>query len=114
MQIILAIPSNRELQAYGGTEEALLRDVSGIPLLVRVIATGIRAGADEALVIYSEGVSQEIEITLRQNKLLSRLRTLNFAKFPSFEPASPASWRKIAGFIEGEVLWLPWNCVTNK
>jgi len=34
MQIILAIPSNEELQAYGGAEEVLLRDVSGVPLVI--------------------------------------------------------------------------------
>lgn len=41
MQVVTAIPRSEELQRYGGAEEALLRDVSGIPLLIRVLATNV-------------------------------------------------------------------------
>ena len=44
MQIVIAIPRYEELQDFGGAEGALLRDVSGVPLLIRILATGIRAG----------------------------------------------------------------------
>jgi phosphatidylglycerophosphate synthase len=114
MQMVIAIPCSEELQVFGGAKEALLRDVCGVPLLVRVIATGVRAGANRALIIHREEICPEIEITLRKNKLLSGLRTVNFIKAPGFEAASPTSWRKISGFIEDEFLWLPWNWVTNK
>jgi CMP-2-keto-3-deoxyoctulosonic acid synthetase len=53
MQMVIAIPCREELEALGGAEEALLRKLCGVPLLVRVIATGMRAGADRLLVIHS-------------------------------------------------------------
>src|SRR5262249_13233508 len=79
-----------------------------------IIVTGMRAGADQALIIHREPLSPRVERVLRTSKLLRRLRTLDFANVPRFEPASPASWQKISGFIEDDFLWLPWNWVTNK
>jgi phosphatidylglycerophosphate synthase len=114
MQVIVAIADNQELQRHGGAAEALLRDVSGIPLLIRIIATGMRAGAERVLIIHREELPAEIENVLRTDKILARLRGLEFLKVPQFEPGSPASWRKISGFIEENFLWLPWNWVTNK
>jgi hypothetical protein len=70
MQVILAIPSNQELQAYGGTEEALLRDVSGVPLVVRIVATGLRAGADRVLIVHDQRLPLEVQDALQSSKVL--------------------------------------------
>jgi len=114
MQIVIAIPGNEELQRYEGAKNALLRSVCGVPLLVRILATGIRAGGDRALVIHCEAVSPEVQTALRSSKILSGIRKLEFVEVPQFDPASLQSWREAIEFIEDEFLWLPWNWVTNK
>jgi len=114
MQIVIAIPRYEQLQDFAGAEGALLRDVSGVPLLIRILATGIRAGGDSAVIVHREAVPSEVLRALRSSKILSGLRTLECVAAPHFEPASPTSWQRIAGFIENEFLWLPWNWVTNK
>jgi len=114
MQMIIAIPCKEELERLGGAKEALLRDVSGVPLLVRIIATGMRAGGDQVLVIHRDEISSEIEGALRKSKFLSKLEMLDFVQVPGFEPASPLSWQMVSAFVEDEFLWLPWNWVTNK
>jgi phosphatidylglycerophosphate synthase len=114
MQIIIAIASVEELKRYGGAKEALFRSVCGVPLLERVIATGIRAGADRALVIHREPIRSAIKLYLRSSKFLKGLRRIEFVQVPDFEPNSPISWREIFGYLEDEFLWVPWNWVTNK
>jgi phosphatidylglycerophosphate synthase len=114
MQIVVNIPSAEELQRYGGAENALLRDTSGVPLLIRVLATGIRAGADCALILHGEALSIEIQKALHSSKLLNGLRRLEYLEVPQFDPASAKSWRDISEAVEEEFLWLPWNWVTNK
>jgi phosphatidylglycerophosphate synthase len=114
MQMVIAIPYRDELQTFGGEGAALLANVCGVPLMVRLIATGIRAGADRVLIIHREKLSPIVETALRNSKLLIGLRALDFVSAPQFEPEHPISWQKIAAFIDDEVLWLPWNWVTNK
>ena len=114
MQVVTAIPRSDELQRYGGAEEALLRDVSGIPLLIRVLATGIRAGGDRALIIHTGEIPVRVANPLRTSKALAGLRELEFTRSVQFDPASPKSWQGISGTLDDEFLWLPWNWVTNK
>jgi phosphatidylglycerophosphate synthase len=113
MQVILAIPSNQELQAHGGTQETLLRDVSGVPLVVRIVATGLRAGAERVLVVHREPLPREIQSALRSSKIL-RAAEMEFVQNPLFDPASQQSWQGLSASLDQELLWLPWNWVTNK
>jgi len=114
MQIIIAIADIEELKLYGGAKQALFRSVCGVPLLERVLATGIRAGADRVLVIHHQPMRSEFKRYLRLSKYLRGLRKLEFVHSPDFDAASPESWREIFGYVEEEFLWLPWNWVTNK
>jgi phosphatidylglycerophosphate synthase len=114
MQIILAIPSNQELKAYGGTEEALLRNVSGVPLVIRIVATGLRAGADRVLIAHSDPLPRGIQDAFRSSKILRAAREMEFVRIPLFDPASRQSWQDLSASLDGELLWLPWNWVTNK
>jgi phosphatidylglycerophosphate synthase len=114
MQVILAIPSNQELQAYGGTEEALLRDVSGVPLVVRIVATGLRAGADRVLIVHDQRLPLEVQDALQSSKVLRAAREMEFVHIPLFDPASRQSWQDLSASLDDELLWLPWNWVTNK
>src|SRR5215467_562860 len=114
MQIILAIPSNQGLQAYGGAKEALLREVSGVPLVIRIVATGLRAGADRVLVVHRDPLPQEIQEALRSSKMLRAARDVEFAHVQRFDPASRRNWRELAASLDDDLLWLPWNWVSNK
>jgi len=114
MQIILAIPSCQELQPYGGAEEALLRDVSGVPHMIRILATGLRAGADRIVIVHSDPLQREIQDALRSSAVLRAAREMEFVHIPLFNPASRQSWQDLAVFLDDELLWLPWNWVTNK
>jgi hypothetical protein len=114
MQVILAIPSNQELQAYGGTEEALLRDVSGVPLVVRIVATGLRAGADRVLIVHDQRLPVKVQDALQSSKVLRAAREMEFVHIPLFDPASRQSWQDLSASLDDELLWLPWNWVTNK
>jgi len=114
MQVILAIPSNQELQVYGGTQETLLRDVSGVPLVVRIVATGLRAGADRVLVVHREPLPREIQAALQSSRVVRAAREMEFVHIPLFDPASRQSWQDLSASLDDELLWLPWNWVTNK
>jgi len=114
MQIILAIPSSQELEAYGGAQEACLRYVSGVPLLIRIVATGLRAGADRVLIVHGDPLPREIQDALRSSKILRAARETEFVHIPLFDPASRQSWQALSASLDEELLWLPWNWVTNK
>ena len=52
MQAVLAIPDLETLLHFGAQDDALMQRVAGVPLLVRVLATAVRAGVDSVLVIW--------------------------------------------------------------
>ena len=114
MQMVIVLPSDEDLQPYGGAQLALFREVCGIPLLVRVMATAVRAGVHSALVIHRSPLPPEMERTLCTHPALSGLRDLQFREMPHFLPASATHWRAVAAFLEDEFFWLPWNWVSNK
>ncbi|HJZ66200.1 MAG TPA: CDP-alcohol phosphatidyltransferase family protein [Candidatus Acidoferrum sp.] len=114
MQMVVAIPSKKDLQHHGGAEQALLRNVSGVPLLVRGLATGIRAGVDRALIVHGPEFLPEVLRKLCSSKLFGGLKELRFLEVSQFNPASPGCWQEISEFLENDLLWVPWNWVTNK
>jgi len=114
MQIVIAIPQMRKLKDQEGAREALLQDVAGVPLLVRILATGIRAGGDRALIVHGEEFLPEVLRSLCSSKIFGGLKELRFLEVGQFNPASPGCWREISEFLESQLLWLPWNWITNK
>lgn len=111
MQAVIALPVCREAAE---ADELLFREICGIPLLVRSIATATRAGADEVLLIYPRGFPSETATKLRENKLLSASPRLDFVAVRDFDPSSTSSWGEVVGHLGRELLWFPWNWVTNK
>jgi len=69
MQAILSIPESRG--GRDAAEELLFREIGGVPLLIRAIATASRAGADEVLLIFPGFIPCEIVKRVRENKFLS-------------------------------------------
>ena len=112
MQAIIALPDFQD-----STPEArnlLFRDICGVPLLVRVIATASRAGADEVLLIFPGSISCDVVKRVRESTILAAGPLVECISVPGFYPPCPAAWKQISKRLEDEFLWIPWNWVTNK
>ena len=112
MQAVVAIPNRCVLWGYPDGEGVLTRPIGGVPLLVRVAATALRAGTDSLLVIWPQDVDQSIWNCCAASPLLQGLKITLVAR--SFDPNGPSSWAAIAGRLAGQFLWLPWNLITHK
>ena len=112
MQAVIAIPGLEILRRYGGGEQFLVREVAGVPLLVRVISTAIRAGADSLLLIWPEDVDLKIRDICAESPLVRRLKIQTIIQ--PFDPNRATDWSAIASGLHNKFLWLPWNWVTNK
>lgn len=112
MQAILAMPDSRS--GKSGTNQLLFRDVAGVPLLVRAIATASRAGANEVLLVFPGVIPCEIVKRLHENAILSAGPRVECISVPGFEPALPLGWQQISSRLQDEFFWIPWNWVTNK
>jgi phosphatidylglycerophosphate synthase len=114
MQALIAIPPRRVLQKHGGTEQALMQNVAGVPLLIRVVATAMRAGVDSVVVIWPEDVDPGIWERCAASRPLLGLKVTKFVCPLIFDPQSAASWAAIGEELDATFLWLPWNWVTHK
>src|SRR5215472_6324487 len=112
MQAVLRIPDLFTLQKFAGAERILTREVAGVPLLVRVIVTAMRAGVNKLLIIWAPDVDRS---AWDQCALFPLLRGLQIAHLVRrFDPDQPASWAGIAETVQEPFYWLPWNWVTHK
>ena len=111
MQAILSIPESRGRR---DSEQLLFREIGGVPLLIRVIATASRAGADEVLLIFPGFIPCEIVKRVRESKILSAGTLVKCLSVQDFDPASASGWRQISTRLQDEFFWIPWNWVTNK
>jgi phosphatidylglycerophosphate synthase len=91
-----------------------MRKVAGVPLLLRVIATAVRAGVDSVLIIWPEGTDSAIWESCAESPLLKGVKLRRLIVPNTFDPRSTASWAALAMLIEDRFLWLPWNWVTHK
>jgi len=112
MQVVLAVPPGQLLRTYPDAEGVLTRHIAGVPLLVRVIATAMRAGAESLLVLWPPDVDQSIWEQCARSTLLEGL-DINFV-VRAFEPRRAACWTEIEELLDDTYLWLPWNWVTHK
>jgi phosphatidylglycerophosphate synthase len=112
MQAILSIPKSRG--GRDAAEQLLFREIGGVPLLIRAIATASRAGADEVLLIFPGFIPCETMKRLRENKTLSPGTVIKFLSVSGFDPASASGWQQISPRLQDEFFWIPWNWVTNK
>ena len=112
MQAVIAIPDLSILGNYGDVEKVLTREIAGVPLLIRVIATARRAGADSLVVIWPPDIDQSIWNRCTASPLLQGLQVWRLVQ--PFDPRQTDSWSAIATLLERQFLWLPWNWVTHK
>jgi phosphatidylglycerophosphate synthase len=114
MQAVIAIPPHQTLQHFGGPEQALMQEVAGVPLLVRIIATAMRGGVDSLLVIWPDDVDSSIWDRCAASRALRGLKLYRLFRSSMFDPRSASSWAAIAACLEDRFLWLPWNWITHK
>jgi len=112
MQAVIAIPELSVLRTFADAEGVLTREIAGVPLLVRAIATAMRAGVDSLLVIWPPDVEQSIWNRCAASPLLRGLQATHLVRL--FDPRQPDDWDAIALSLEEQFLWLPWNWVTHK
>ena len=104
MQAVMAIPSG-----IGGS---LTRPVAGVPLLVRVLGTAIRAGVDELVLCCPSDLDPFLYDFCIAAPSLARLRITRIDGF-AFDPRKHSHWTRILALLNGDFLWLPWNFVTS-
>jgi phosphatidylglycerophosphate synthase len=114
VQAVLAIPGSATLRNYGEPRDVLMRQVAGVPLLVRVLATAARAGVDSILVIWPKDVDPAILESCADSYLLKGIDVNKRVWTSAFDPRSVDHWTAIAARLEDRFLWLPWNWATNK
>lgn len=113
MQLVIAIPGSATLQSPGAAE-SLLRPVCGLPLLTRVLATAVRAGADNVLLIWPQTVPSWIRTKALSSHLLRSVLVSTMSLTEDFNPAEESSWEAIERCLAPEFLWIPWNWATVK
>jgi len=91
-----------------------MREVCGVPLLVRVIKTAVRAGANSLLVIWPSDVPQSIWLSAQAELVRDVLCGIVIVQPEAFEPRQNSNWEALSGLVDDQFLWLPWNWVTNK
>ena len=112
MQAVLVIPVSSVLRNYADAEGVLMREVAGVPLLIRVIATAIRAGVDNLLVIWPPDLDRSIWDRCAASELLRGLQISRLVC--PCDPRRPPNWTAIWPLLSADFLWLPWNWVTHK
>lgn len=103
MQAVMTIPS--------GSEAMLTWKVAGVSLLVRVLATAIRAGAKELILFWPAEADPAMWNRFANSPELGGLKTVN-VQYTAFDPSKSGNWAAISSLLSDEVLWLPWNFVT--
>jgi phosphatidylglycerophosphate synthase len=114
VQAVLAIPGSETLRNYGEPRDVLMRQVAGVPLLARVLATAARAGVDSVLVMCPEDMNSAIFDSFNESHLLKEMRVDKLVWTSAFNPRDTADWATIAARLEDQFLWLPWNWATHK
>jgi phosphatidylglycerophosphate synthase len=112
MQAVVVIPALSVLRSYSDAENVLTREIAGTPLLIRVIATARRAGANSFLVVWPPDLDWSIWDRCAESPLLRDLQITRVVL--PFDPRQPGAWALIAGILEDQFLWLPWNWVTHR
>ena len=108
MQFVVAVP-----QASSGKDYAnLARKVCGVRLLVRTLATAQRAGADEVLLVWPQGMPLELAKAFLRSRELGKKDNVSIVAVESFDPDSRSSWAALRPYLEDQFIWLPWNWVT--
>jgi hypothetical protein len=90
-----------------------MRDVGGVPLLLRVIRTAVRAGAESAVVIWPSSIPLRIWMDCQEALLQEGMTGITLVSPDAYDPRKLSHWTAIAPLLKSRLLWLPWNWVTS-
>jgi hypothetical protein len=111
VQIIVAIPEAGS--ANERSYASLARLISGVPLLVRTLATAQRAGADEILLLAPKSMSLVMANAFIEYPSLRNKGGIRLVQVKSLNPDEPSDWLELQHRLEEHFIWLPWNWVTD-
>ncbi|GMR23039.1 MAG: hypothetical protein BMS9Abin37_1432 [Acidobacteriota bacterium] len=112
MQTLICLPGVSDHGDVNETLDALfLKTVAGVPLLLRVILTVIRAGASSVVLVHPKSVPATWLVSKLQPALAAtELHLLEVDEV--FDPRSREDWQRLEQSLEPRFLWMPWNYVT--
>lgn len=114
MQVLIALPELSEIEARGGIKKFLLRKISGVAFLTRVIATAGRGGATTALVIHPHSIKEADLRPVIESAALEPISTSFVAVDKAFDSDSVSDWRSIEAMLEDKFVWLPWDLAMDR
>ena len=112
MQALMVIPELQVLRQLGSPEKVLMQELGGVPLLVRVVATAMRAGVTDLVLVWPDGVEMSVWGECCASPALRGMKTPKIWPFP-FDPRKNSSWVAFESVLNDEFLWLPWNFITS-
>ncbi len=112
MQALMVVPGLRTLLPLGSPQQVLTQEVAGIPLLARVVATALRAGVTDLVLIWPAELEIAIWDECCASPALSGMSRPEICPSP-FDPRKNLSWEALAPALMNEFLWLPWNFITD-
>jgi phosphatidylglycerophosphate synthase len=113
MQAVVAIPEITSLGCNKKASALIMRQVAGVPLLMRTLITAARAGADDILLIWPAALCDEPVRKILRTAFDYGAR-VSVIQLDEFDPGAASSWAKLAPHLNYDFLWLPWNWVTTK
>lgn len=114
MQVVIAVPEFSASLSYPSAAELLMRPVCGVPLLTRTVAMAARSRTDEVLIVWPEGLPEELAVDCISSDPLLKQVNVRLIRVKQFDPRIVSSWVNITDYLEKQFIWLPWNWVTNK
>jgi phosphatidylglycerophosphate synthase len=110
MQIIVVAPEAASVAA--NLNATLTREICGVGLLERTLATAQRVGASEILLVWPGPPTLELANTILQSSLLNKKDSVRLVRVEHFDPNTHSSWTNLQSQLEEQFIWLPWNWVT--
>lgn len=114
MQAVVTLPSAADAGGPDGWERLVLRRVSGLPLLVRVLTTAARGGVTSVLIVRPADVPDRSLSATLGSRLIAGMPIQVISVDRPFDSADGSHWSLVAPRLEPTFLWLPWNYVTLK
>jgi phosphatidylglycerophosphate synthase len=113
MQAVIAIPEMFALMRKEKAAELLLRQIAGVPLVIRTVLTADRAEANDILLICPAALSEQIMQQLVGSTAEFGIH-ISVVQLADFDPFASSGWRALKPHLHPQFLWVPWNWVTTK
>ena len=113
MQAVIAIPEMFALMRKEKAAELLLRQIAGVPLVIRTVLTAARAEANDILLICPAALSEQIMQQLVGSTAEFGIH-ISVVQLADFDPFASSAWRALKPHLHQQFLWVPWNWVTTK